>query len=326
MRITVAICTWNRALLLGKTLERMKAIELPEGISWELLVVNNCCTDDTDEVLARYRDELPLRRLYEPKPGQSNARNCAIHEASGDLLVWTDDDVLVSPDWLAAYATAAREFPDFSVFGGRVDPMWEKEPPAWIHRHLQRLTSTFALRKLDDGTREFPQGMIPIGANMAMRKDVYSVHRFDPRLGNAGNNNLRGDDAEYLRRLESEGMRFLWVSAAAVQHFVPAARLTQSYVWDWFHGSGRSSVLRNQGLSLTTTSRVPRWLYRKYWQNRVLCMLLSLGKGERWFEAFYQAASAAGMIEEWRAGNQVSPAVLPKALGERHQPAMEKAK
>ena len=50
MEITVAICTWNRARLLDETLTHLAELVVPSGLEWELLVINNNCTDHTDEV------------------------------------------------------------------------------------------------------------------------------------------------------------------------------------------------------------------------------------------------------------------------------------
>src|SRR5581483_541916 len=107
MHVTVAICTWNRCKLRDQTLAQFQNLRIPEGVTWELLVVNNNCTDQTDLVLENYRSRLPLRRLFEPKQGHCHARNCAVAAATGELLLWTDDDVLVNPEWLAAYVAAA---------------------------------------------------------------------------------------------------------------------------------------------------------------------------------------------------------------------------
>ncbi len=87
MLLTVAICTWNRARLLDTILLNMHKLETPKDVEWELLVVNNNSTDDTDEVLSRHTEHFPLRRLFEEKLGQVNARNCAINAARGDLII-----------------------------------------------------------------------------------------------------------------------------------------------------------------------------------------------------------------------------------------------
>src|ERR1700722_18947243 len=147
MKITVAICTWNRAALLDQTLGEFARLRIPTDTSWEVLVVNNNCTDATDEVLTRHASNLPLRRLFEGQPGLSNARNCALGASDGDLVLWTDDDVLVDSGWLAAYHEAARSSPEASFFGGTVDPLFAQTPPRWIRDNLDLLESAFALRK-----------------------------------------------------------------------------------------------------------------------------------------------------------------------------------
>lgn len=89
MRITVAVCTWNRARLRDQTLAAMRQLQVPAGVEWELLVVNNNCTDATDDVIERHSTHLPIRRLFEVKQGHSHARNRAVAEATGELIVWT---------------------------------------------------------------------------------------------------------------------------------------------------------------------------------------------------------------------------------------------
>src|SRR5262245_24832825 len=131
-QITVAVCTWNRAKLLEQSLASMRRLRVPSGHDWELLVVDNNCTDDTDAVLRSYAGCLPLRRLFEPTPGKSHAANLALAHARGELILWTDDDVMVDPDWLSAYAGAAARWPDVAYFGGRIVPLFEAPPPRWL--------------------------------------------------------------------------------------------------------------------------------------------------------------------------------------------------
>ena len=57
-RLTVAICTWNRCHLLQQTLEEMTKMTVPTGVDWELVVVNNNCSDATDEVIASFARRL----------------------------------------------------------------------------------------------------------------------------------------------------------------------------------------------------------------------------------------------------------------------------
>ena len=107
-----------------------RQLTLPPGLDWELVVVNNNSPDDTDRVIAAHTGQLPIVRVFEGKQGHCHARNAAVAAARGDFLVWTDDDVLVPPDWLTHYLDAAARHPEAAVFGGPVRPWFAVTPPA----------------------------------------------------------------------------------------------------------------------------------------------------------------------------------------------------
>ena len=140
MLVTVAICTWNRARLLEQTLEGLRGLQVPAGTDWELLVVDNNSTDDTADVLRHFEGRLPLTAIPETRQGHSHARNAAVVRARGELLLWTDDDVIVDPGWIAAYVSAAAAWPEAAFFGGTVEPWFATAPPDWLARHLGRLS------------------------------------------------------------------------------------------------------------------------------------------------------------------------------------------
>ena len=129
MYITVGICTWNRAHLLDQALTSMHKLRIPNGVEWELLIVNNNCTDDTDNVIAKHKAYLPVRRLFERQPAKSFALNHAIREARGEYILWTDDDALVDPGWVVAYSEAFNRWPNAAIFGGPVRPWFPCPPP-----------------------------------------------------------------------------------------------------------------------------------------------------------------------------------------------------
>src|SRR5687768_5445004 len=121
VNVTVAICTHNRADLLDQTLAALRLVRIPHDVSWELLVVDNNSTDGTSQIITEHRRHLPIRPLFETQLGLCAARNRAIRESRGALILWTDDDVIVDPNWIVEYVRAAREFPDASYFGGTVE-------------------------------------------------------------------------------------------------------------------------------------------------------------------------------------------------------------
>ena len=134
--VTIAICTWNRSKSLRATLLSLQQLIVPSGIDWELLIVNNNCTDNTDEVIEQFADGLPIRLLHEKRQGLSNARNCAVEAAKGDYILWTDDDVIVDPNWLVAYVNAIRTWPNATLFGGPIKLKLEGNPPSWLPEML----------------------------------------------------------------------------------------------------------------------------------------------------------------------------------------------
>ena len=105
MDISVIICSYNREDSLRKTLTRLCDLEIPPHLSWELLLVDNNSTDGTRQVCESFIPKLPVRYLFEPLQGVNRARNRAVAEAAGQLLLFTDDDVNMDRNWIAAFAS-----------------------------------------------------------------------------------------------------------------------------------------------------------------------------------------------------------------------------
>jgi glycosyltransferase involved in cell wall biosynthesis len=298
--ITVAICTWNRAKLLDQTLTHMRQLRVPAGTEWELLVVNNNCTDDTDAVLQRHANQLPLRPLLETKQGLSNARNCAVNAARGDLLIWTDDDVLVDPEWLAAYGKAVEAWPRATFFGGVVQPLFETAPPAWIRRHLDEIGIAFAIRQRGDTDRPLGAQEAPVGANFAIRTEVQRRYPYAPHLGRTGAGLAGTEDTDLIRRLKADGHEGVWLASARVRHFIPADRMTLDYTWKWRRGHGAFWARENPSPPVARLLGAPRWLVWKYLAAYVKMMIYSPLKNRAWFDAFWEAAFMSGMVAQYR--------------------------
>jgi glycosyltransferase involved in cell wall biosynthesis len=246
MNFTVAICTWNRSRLLEGTLARLAELDIA-GLEWELIVVNNACTDDTDEVLRRAADRLPLRVLHEPAIGVSNARNRAIAAARGDLLAWTDDDVLVEPTWLRAYQTAAGRWVQASFFGGPIVPLFESEPPGWITDNWPLVSNAYGERALGPTPFPFDRRLVPYAGNLVFRTSALRRYRFDPSLGPSGPVPTRGEETTLVRHLLRDGHTGYWVPDAGVRHVIPSDRLTLKYLGSYFIGQGRAQhVIESQ--------------------------------------------------------------------------------
>src|SRR6266550_3078434 len=110
--ISIAVCTWNRARMVEKTLHSFTQLEIPSGCEWEVVVVNNNSPDRTEAVLDSFLPRLPLRHFVETSQGIAHARNRAAREARGDVILWTDDDVQVKQNWLGGYVNAFAAYPE----------------------------------------------------------------------------------------------------------------------------------------------------------------------------------------------------------------------
>ena len=300
MFITVAICTWNRASLLDQTLTRLRELRVPAGVNWELLVVNNNCTDDTKAVLERHASHLPLRELLETRQGHSFARNCAIAAASGDFLIWTDDDVLVEPDWLEAYANAFRAWPDAGIFGGTVLPWFSVEPPAWFRRHQKVFESILMLTEHGPDVRPLRPDEGLAGASFAFPTDLLRRNPFNTELGRVKGRLTGADDTEMVKRLRSQGAQAVWVGNARLLHNIPADRLTVRFFRNYFIGAGRTHVRQHGMPPGRCVLGVPMWAVTGWCVQQARALLFSPFGGPRWLAAFRQANIYRGVIQEAR--------------------------
>jgi glucosyl-dolichyl phosphate glucuronosyltransferase len=289
MKVTVAICTWNRAKLLDQTLTAMHNLHIPHGIEWDLLIVNNNCTDETDNVIRKHAHVLPITRLFEPKSGQSNARNCAIAHAQCDWIVWTDDDVLVDPDWLFAFSETATRYPDAVAIGGRIMPWFPCEPDPDLMVGFPALRNGYC--GLDLGPDECPLTVNQTfyGANMAFNSAKVKGLRFDPRLGHNDQFQGGGDDLAFYKSALTRGALALWSPRMVVRHYVGPERMTLAYLRNLLT-DGAERVIRMEGIPAgPRLFGVPRWLLRRYLENYCFSMYCAL-KRDR--PAYYRSLTA----------------------------------
>ena len=299
LRLTVAICTWNRCHALQQTLSGFTRINPPDSVEWELLIVNNNCTDGTDDVIRAFERTLPIRRVSEPTPGLSHARNRAIAESRGDYILWTDDDVTVVPDWLVAYAAAFRRWPEASIFGGPIRPTFEGTPPRWMEKVYPTIAGVYAAR--DFGAESIPLSapwVIPWGANYAIRKREQTRHGYDPNLGYKPGRMIGWEETEVIQALLAEGAHGWWVPEAALQHHVPPARQTTKYLRAHFYNRGRYYGSRTtEDADCQMIFGRPRWLWRHAVASECRYRLhRMLSAPEVWIEHLITSSESWGIL------------------------------
>lgn len=298
--ITVAICTYNRSRLLRQTLETIAELEVPQDLSWEVLVVDNNSTDDTQALAAEFAQHLPLRIVFEAEPGKSNAANAAVQAASGDVIIWTDDDVMVPPDWLVRYHEAFREYPDAGIFGGPIEPHFEGTPPRWLERGFALVDNAYATLDLGDVAIPLGHDAYPYGANMALRRQLHVQEPFDTNLGPNPKTLVRGEEMVVVRRLLQAGEKGRWVPGARVRHVIPRDRQTIRYLRRYYLGSGQLLDYLQEPHGPGFLGR-PLWLWRQAIEGEIKYRFLRVfGKPERWIREFILASVAWGQLRGYR--------------------------
>lgn len=258
--LTVIMCTRNRAEQLRRVLESAVAMRVPEGLAWEFLLVDNGSTDHTAEVVQSFDGRLPIRRIVEPTPGLSNARNAGVAAARGDYILWTDDDVVIDPGWLQAYADAFAAYPEAAVFGGVIEPVYEEEPPAWFRENEDLLATVVAKRDMGPDRHVMPDtpGMIPYGANYALRTAEQKRFSYNPDLGVSPSHKRLGEETLVIEAIIKAGGIAVWVPEARVRHLIPAKRLTMDYVRSYSESAGETwAYLSDNGGSAIMGAPVP---------------------------------------------------------------------
>lgn len=238
--LTVAICTKDRPENLARCLQSLLNLQLnlqTVASKLEILVIDNAPSDQrTQELVA----SLPgIRYVRELKPGLDFARNCALHSATGKLLAFLDDDVIVDRLWLEGLMEAWAENPDAAAFTGLVLP-YELDTEAQIlfeqrggfRRGFEKIRYTQVL----PGNPLYPcgAGIFGAGCNMAFRREILlKIGAFDEAL-DTGTPLPGGGDLDIFYRVIRAGYPLVYEPQYLVyhQHRREYEKLRRQY-WTW---------------------------------------------------------------------------------------------
>ncbi|MGA2051926.1 MAG: glycosyltransferase [Opitutales bacterium] len=248
MRLSVALCTHNpRPACLARTLAGLRAQSLPLP-EWEFLLIDNASTTN-DAATADLSWHPAARRLVEPTLGLTSARLRAIAEASGDLLVFVDDDNVLAPDYLTTAARLAHEYPNLGAWSGQCRPEYEIPPRADTAPYLPFLV----IRELtSDRWSNYHWQDIPFGAGLCVRHMVaqrYAAHvNADPRrrqLGRIGQSLTSSEDVDLAVTSYEFGLGTGLFRDLVLTHLISAGRVEQSYLSRLAENIAYSQILMN---------------------------------------------------------------------------------
>lgn len=199
-KISVIVCTYRGSATLVRCLDSIVALDYPDV---EVIVVNDGSDTRVAEIAATYE---AVRHIATPHDGLSVARNRGAEAARGDILVYTDDDCIVEPDWLKWIAAEFEKYPSYGCVGG---PNLPPLPTNATRARVAAAPGGPSHVLLDDRRAEH----LP-GCNLAVRREVFEkVGGFNPLFRTAG------DDVDFCWRVLAAGYELGFHAAAFVWHY-----------------------------------------------------------------------------------------------------------
>ncbi|PKM12937.1 MAG: glycosyl transferase family 2 [Gammaproteobacteria bacterium HGW-Gammaproteobacteria-3] len=267
MKLTVTICTYNRSELLLKTLASINNASIPDSVSVSILVIANACSDDTLAKLKDYQNRqvskpwLPLTFAQEPKPGKSNALNKALTLISKGWVCFIDDDHRLDKHYFQAVSDAIAQFPETTLFCGKIIPDWTGQEPAWAHEQGEFKITPFPVPYFDLGNEPLTlsgDNSIPGGGNLIAAHEVFRrIGGFSANLGPQGHDLMGGEDSDFVLRALNGHETLRYIPHIVQYHYVNPLSFKLIYVM-------RKSFQRNRSITLAhqpERAKIPHYLW-----------------------------------------------------------------
>ena len=241
MKTSVIVATHNRPESIGR-LAASLAPELATG-SREIIVAEN----GTPSPMQLSLQGAPVKHLHEPRAGKCRIQNRAIAQATGEILVFLDDDLIVAPGYLEAVERFFDLHRQFAAMKGRILPAEDPE------KKVGPMAVYLDLPIADDG-EEVIEVRGVLGANMAFRASaIKQVGPFDERLGpGAGGHE---EETEMSDRIRRAGFRIGYAPEALVYHEVDAARANRERFIRIARERGRCRMLHEKHSTLEVIAK-----------------------------------------------------------------------
>ncbi len=266
MDISIIISTYNRSDNLPECVEYLAAQKNTENFSWEAVIVDNNSTDDTKSVTEKLQREnsINIRYLFEPNQGLSHARNCGIRESNAEFIIFIDDDIRATPDWLTStYNRFISENCD--AVGGRIYIESPEDLPKWIKPDMYGF-----LGHRDFGDQAFQMNGInefPFGGNMGAKKEIAeAIGGFDTRMGRKGEGKKReelfkGEETEFFQQLAKKKGIIWYEPKAIVLHKILPYQLKKKFFRTLHFNAGYQKAALDEREFIRTFKGIPLFIF-----------------------------------------------------------------
>ncbi len=246
--ISVITCAHNPNVnFLDQTLAALKTQTLNQE-RWEFLLIDNASQQPLRErVDISWHSQG--RHVREDKVGLTEARLCGIRQSKGQVLVFVDDDNVLSANYLEEAAKIAEERTIIGAWSGHIAPRFEQEPPAWTRRYWGVLAIREVTRDQWSNLAHLDETM-PCGAGLCVRREVadFYVHLHDSGqraivLDRAGKSLVSGGDNDMAACACDIGLGVGLFAHLCLMHLMPPERLNEEYLLRLVEGVSYSGVV-----------------------------------------------------------------------------------
>jgi glycosyltransferase involved in cell wall biosynthesis len=241
MKLSIVLCTYNNAESLRLTLNDIASCVLDDAAQIEVIVVNNNATDHTQQVYEDVKGlfSCPVHHTVESNQGLSHARNLGLSAATGEYVLFTDDDAIIPTTWIQAYLQHIERSSPACLYS-KIRVHWEKTIPDWYIPEYQaffvHLNYGDEKQNIIDIHHEF------FGKNFCVRRDILNEYGgFDPKLGRSGDKLIAGEETLIYLRLIAENRKVLYFPEAEVGHRLKEREYTLENIKKLFSDSSYSA-------------------------------------------------------------------------------------
>ncbi len=334
LSFSLIVPTFNRARLLRRTLwSLVKQNTSPSD--YEILIVDNGSNDDTKAIAQEIISSNPgnqIRYVFEPVPGLLSARHRGALEAEGSVLVFVDDDIEASQEWLSAIQESLTD-PTVHLVTGANLPHYESTPSDWLNGlwyHNENGSFCPILSLLDLGnTRIDIDPCFVWGLNFTIRTEsLFDLGGFHPDCIPKRLQKFQGDGETGLSlKARGKGLKAIYNPKALIHHYVPNHRVTPGYIWQrsFYQGvcDSFTQIRATRGANIQKGRSATG--YSRTWGRKFLhtansigcCLGLRVLKSNRLMKRFFETGYRAGFTFHQREV-QNSPGLLNWVLRENY--------
>jgi glucosyl-dolichyl phosphate glucuronosyltransferase len=225
--VSIIIPTYNRAKLLPLTLDSFLNQDYPRD-RYEIIVANNNSTDDTSQVLEGYTRRSLIKAFTEKRQGVHYARNSAAKIASGDILYFTDDDMLADPQLLSELVRVFELDPLIASATGKIIGKFDVEPPEWVRKHLINYYLSLTDPQTPDTVIISRDDLVFSCHQAIKRAPFFQCGGFNPE--NTAGVWIGDGETGLGIKLKQAGYKFAYTPTSIIHHMIPPTRTTTSYL------------------------------------------------------------------------------------------------